>query len=255
MSNQEDTIKNAAYLIQNSEYTVVFTGAGISVESGIPPFRGPNGLWERYNPEFLHIRYFRRKPEQSWKMIKKIFFDFMGTARPNAAHRAIAALEEAGCVKSVITQNIDRLHQAAGSRTVYEYHGTIGAMLCMACGLKYPSSTISLDVLPPRCPGCAGILKPDFVFFGEAIPEEVDWLARGEAENADLMLIVGTTGAVKPASLIPFIAKRARATLIEINTEASAYSHNITDIFLRGRASTLLPQLTDIVTGDNIQKK
>jgi NAD-dependent deacetylase len=251
----EAAIADAASLMAQSKYLVVFTGAGISAESGIPPFRGPDGLWARNNPEFLHIRYFRRKPQQSWKMIKKIFFDLMGKARPNAAHRAIAALEKAGCVKSVITQNIDHLHQAAGSRTVYEYHGTIGALVCMECGMKYPSPTIDLDVLPPRCPGCTGVLKPDFVFFGEAIPDEVDWLARGEAENADVMLIVGTTGTVKPASLIPFIAKRARATIIEINTEDSAFSRNITDIFLRGRATVVLPQLVDIVLAGNVRKK
>ncbi|MBT8489901.1 MAG: RNA polymerase subunit sigma, partial [Deltaproteobacteria bacterium] len=117
-----ENIVKAATALKQSDYTVVFTGSGISVESGIPPYRGPGGIWEKQDPVFLDMRHFLRNPKSSWEMIRKTFFDHIGKARPNAAHRAIAKLENRGHVQSVITQNIDNLHQEAGSRTVYEYH-------------------------------------------------------------------------------------------------------------------------------------
>jgi len=242
--NNED-ITAAVSLIQESKYTVVFTGAGISVESGIPPFRGPRGLWQHYDSSCLTLRYFRKQPKKSWEMIKKIFYDVIASAQPNAAHKAIAALEKSGHVNSVITQNIDDLHQKAGSQTVYEYHGTIKKLVCMECFRSVESENIDLTVLPPTCPGCGGILKPDFVFFGESIPRETTSLCLGEAEYADVMLVIGTTGSVKPASLIPFAAKRVGAAIIEVNIAPSTYTHHITDIFLKGTATDILTRAAD----------
>ena len=181
-----ENINTAVSLIKKSKYTVVFTGAGVSVESGIPPFRGPRGLWQRYDSSYLSLRYFHKQPKKSWEMIKKIFYDVIAPAQPNAAHKAIADLENRGHVNSVITQNIDNLHQKAGSQTVYEYHGTIKKLVCMECYRIVESDSIDLTVLPPICPKCAGILKPDFVFFGESIPEETNILCLGEAEYADV---------------------------------------------------------------------
>jgi len=242
-----ENILKAAQALKNSRHTVVFTGAGISVESGISPFRGPDGLWSKYDPGLFHRGYFRENPETCWKLIKEIFFDFIGKAEPNAAHHAIADLEKNGCVHAVITQNIDNLHQEAGSAHVLEYHGAIRNLCCTACPERYPRQDISLAVLPPVCPACGGILKPDFVFFGDPIPEEVNRLSGQEAKDAEVMLVVGTTGQVMPASRIPYVAKEFGATVIEVNVAESDYTPRITDIFLRGKAGEILAPLARAV--------
>lgn len=245
-----DNIEKAATALKQSDYTVVFTGSGISVESGIPPYRGSGGIWKEQDPVFLDIRYFLKNPKLSWEMIKKFFFDRIGKARPNAAHRVIAEFENRGHVQSVITQNIDNLHQEAGSRSVCEYHGTIKKLRCTECNTIFSSDEIDLAVLPPLCSNCGGVLKPDFVFFGEPIPDETDWLSQGEAENAGVMLVIGTMGEIKPASLIPLIAKRSQSLIIEINLEESRYTKQITDIFMPGRATDILTRLADRVIGN-----
>ncbi|MDY7001052.1 MAG: NAD-dependent deacylase [Thermodesulfobacteriota bacterium] len=243
----QENILRAARVLRNSRHTVVFTGAGISVESGIPPFRGPDGLWSKYDPDLFHRRYFRENPENCWKLIKEVFFEFIGKTEPNAAHRAIADLEKNGYVKTIITQNIDNLHQEAGSSYVLEYHGAIRTLCCTACPKKYPRQDISLDTLPPLCPVCGGILKPDFVFFGDPIPEEVNRLSGQEARKAKAMLVVGTTGQVMPASRIPYVAKESGAAIIEVNVAESDYTPRITDIFLQGRAAQILAPLARAV--------
>jgi NAD-dependent deacetylase len=240
-------LEDAAELLRKARHGVVFTGAGMSVESGVPSFRGPDGLWTRYDPKCLEIAYFRRNPKDAWGHIKEIFFDSMGKALPNAGHRAVAELEAMGLVKAVVTQNIDTLHQAAGSRNVYEFHGTIAAMRCTRCGARVASKAVRLDVLPPWCGTCNGVLKPDFVFFGEPIPEEVGLAAFAEGERADVMLVVGTTGEVTPACNIPYIAKAAGAAIIEVNLLPSSFTDRVTDIFLHGGAATVLPALLDAV--------
>ena len=246
----EKEIQKAAEVLKNSRHTVVFTGAGISVESGIPPFRGPDGLWSKYDPDLFHRRYFRENPENCWRLIKEVFFEFIGKTEPNAAHQAIADLEKHGYVHAVITQNIDNLHQEAGSSHVLEYHGAIRTLCCTACPERYPRRDISLNSLPPLCPACGGILKPDFVFFGDPIPEEVNRLSGQEARKAQAMLVVGTTGQVMPASRIPYVAKESGATIIEINVGASDYTPRITDIFLQGRAAGILASLARAVIED-----
>jgi len=243
----EENIQKAASLLKNSRHTVVFTGAGISVESGIPPFRGPGGLWTKYDPDLFHRRYFRENPQHCWRLIKEVFFDFIGKTEPNAAHRAVADLEKNGCVQAVITQNIDNLHQEAGSAYVLEYHGAIRTLCCTACPKRYPRQDISLAVLPPLCPACGGVLKPDFVFFGDPIPEEVNRLSGQEAGKAEVMLVVGTTGQVMPASRIPYVAKESGAAIIEVNVSESDYTPRITDVFLRGKAAEVLPALAQAV--------
>ncbi|MBE0645826.1 MAG: NAD-dependent deacylase [Bacteroidetes bacterium] len=236
------SVAAAARLLRNARHATAFTGAGISVESGIPPFRGVDGLWNNYDPRCLDIGYFHAHPEDAWRVIKELFYDFFGSAHPNDAHRSLAVLEQDGIVKALITQNIDNLHQEAGSRTVFEFHGSSRQLLCLACGARRSAQTIDLSTLPPRC-GCGGILKPDFVFFGESIPEEASRLSFAEAERADVFLLIGTTGEVMPACLIPEEAKRRGATIIEINTEPSNYTGRISDIFLRGKATELMRAL------------
>ncbi len=238
-------ISRAASVIRKARHVTAFTGAGISVESGIPPFRGKDGLWNKYDPSFLDIGYFNRNPEKSWRLIKEIFYDFFGSAGPNKGHFALAEMEKRGFVKAVITQNIDNLHQKAGSMKVYELHGTSRTLTCMSCSGIYEAAKIDLAQLPPRCPVCSGILKPDFVFFGEPLPQFDYSHAIEEANLADVFLVIGTTGEIMPASVIPHIAKRNGATIIEVNPEGSSYQSTITDIFLRGKAGVVLPELMD----------
>ncbi|MCP4218914.1 MAG: NAD-dependent deacylase [bacterium] len=243
----DENIIRAAEIIKNSKHTTAFTGAGISVESGIPPFRGENGIWNKYNPESVDISFFRSHPDKSWAVIKEIFYDFFGLAEPNDAHKCIARLEKNGYIKTVITQNIDNLHQEAGSKKVYEYHGTSRTLSCMVCGFPFDSIGVSLEKLPPRCPHCMGVLKPDFVFFGEGIPKGVNVESFYEAQIADVFLVVGTTGEVMPACEIPFRAKQNGAKIIEINMEPSNYTVSTTDIFLRGKATEMMSQLTALI--------
>ncbi|PKK83769.1 MAG: RNA polymerase subunit sigma [candidate division Zixibacteria bacterium HGW-Zixibacteria-1] len=227
----------AAELVRSSQRITAFTGAGISVESGIPPFRGEGGLWEKYDPGYLEINYFRAHPAKSWPVIKEIFYDFFGSARPNAAHLALAELEKKEILQTVITQNIDNLHQAAGSKEVYEFHGNSQYLICDNCAGRYHVSQINLDELPPCCRQCGGLLKPDFVFFGETVPQEVYSKAVLEAQMSDLFILIGTTGEVMPAALIPPLAKSNGTSILEINVEPSNYTDRISDIFIRAKAT------------------
>ncbi len=239
----ETKLKEAAELIKKSKHVIAFTGAGISVESGIPPFRGSTGLWNKYDPIVLDINYFFTNTMDAWIVIRELFYDFFGKAKPNPAHKGLAQLEEKGIIKAIITQNIDNLHQEAGSKTVYEFHGTARTMICTKCGDKYHSSDVNLKNLPPKCKKCNGILKPDFIFFGEGIPEEANRLSFLAAEQSDVFIVIGTTGEVMPASMLPTSAKRNGAKIIEINIEPSNFTNQITDILLEGKAGEIIPKL------------
>jgi len=245
----------AARIIQNARSVVVFTGAGISVESGIPPFRGNDGLWTKYDPSFLDISRFNSDPKSSWVLIKEIFYDFWGQAEPNAAHKSIAVLEEHGMVDTVVTQNIDNLHQAAGSKRVWEFHGTLRVLSCMSCSKRVNAADVDFESLPPKC-SCGGILKPDFVFFGEPIPEPANSESFRSAENADAVIVIGTAGEVMPACMIPYIAKRNGAAIIEINTHESLFTGQITDVFLKGKAAEQTTLLLNALNLDgDLEKK
>ncbi len=233
----KEKIKEAVELIKSSTHTTVFTGAGISVESGIPPFRGKDGLWSKYDPMVLDINYFYMHPEKSWKVIREIFYEYFEKAKPNFAHYAIAKLGGMNLVQAVITQNIDGLHTEAGSKTVYEFHGTSKTLMCIECQEKYEVENLDLSNIPPCCTRCGGILKPDFIFFGEAIPEPAGTLSFEEAEKADVFILVGTSGKIVPASYIPFRAKENGAKIIEINKEESKYTlEHLSDLFLKENA-------------------
>lgn len=236
-----DKIIQAGQLIKNSKHTIVFTGAGISVESGVPPFRGKGGLWDKHDPMLFDIGYFKAHPDKSWTLIKEIFFDTFGKANPNDAHKCIAELEQKGFVKAVITQNIDGLHQKAGSRKVYEFHGTCRTISCLMCKFPFDADKVSLEKLPPRCPKCMGILRPDFVFFGEPIPRDVNVESFYEAQISDVCIVVGSTGEVMPACQVPIHAKSKGAKIIEINIAPSNFTRSVTDIFLQGKAGEIMP--------------
>jgi len=238
-------IAKAADIILNANHITAFTGAGISVESGIPPFRGKDGLWNKYDPGFLDIGYFNNNPNESWKLIKEIFYDFFGKAKPNSAHLALAEMGKMGFVNSIITQNIDNLHQEAGSKNVYEFHGNSKHLICMNCSEKYLVQDMNLLSLPPKCNKCGGILKPDFVFFGEPIPEFAQTKSFEETKKADVFIIIGTTGEIMPASMIPYEAKNNKIKIIEINTQPSKYTNTITDIFLKGKATEVMQKLLE----------
>jgi len=227
----------AANLIRNAKYVVAFTGAGISVDSGIPPFRGKNGLWNKVDPIFLDINYFYKKPLQSWQKIKEIFYDSLGDAQPNPAHEILAKMEKRSFLEAIITQNIDHLHQKAGSRYVYELHGTYKQLVCTECSSEYDMSFADLNYLPPTCYICKGILKPDMVFFNEPIPAFAKKRSFEEAEKADVMLIIGTNAEVLPAAEIPVAAKKTGAKIIEINIQPSHFTNTVTDIFLHMKAT------------------
>lgn len=241
-------IHDAASVILEAKQITAFTGAGISVESGIPPFRGKDGLWNKYNPSFLDIDFFYSNPKESWRLIKEIFYDFFGKANPNNAHKALAWMEQNNLLHGIITQNIDNLHQEAGSKIVHEYHGTSHTLVCIECEKSHQVTEVNFNKMPPACNFCQnGILKPDFIFFGEGIPETAQKNSIKAAEESDVFLVIGTTGEIMPASMIPQLAKSRGAHIIEVNTHPSNYTGRITDIFLEGKAGYIMNELTEVL--------
>jgi NAD-dependent deacetylase len=230
-----------AQLILESNNSVAFTGAGISAESGIPPFRGEGGIWSRYNPEVLELDYFFRWPLKSWTVIKEIFYNYFGDVKPNAGHNILAKWENEGILNAVITQNIDNLHQMAGSSEVYEFHGTTARLICTVCNTTFSSEIILSKEMPPLCADCNGLLKPDFIFFGEGIPSKAYQKSIDAARKCKLFFIIGTSGEVSPANQIPVLAKESGAKIIEINKETSLYTKRISDYFLMGSSGEILP--------------
>jgi len=249
--SHEHIIKTAK-LLKKSKFTTAYTGAGISVESGIPPFRGKGGLWNKYDPHLLELDYFLENPSTSWNVIREIFYDHFGKAKPNKAHTILAEMEQKGLLARIITQNIDNLHQEAGSKFVFEFHGNSQHLICLSCNADYMAREISLDHLPPTCKHCGGLLKPGFVFFGESIPQRPLAAAYESATISEVFLIIGTTGEVMPANQFPFLAKENGATIIEVNLQESNYTNQITDIFLRGKAVTIMEELSGVLFASSL---
>lgn len=243
----EQACRRAGSLIKSGRRITAFTGAGISVESGIPPFRGAGGLWSKYDPRMLEIGYFLEHPGRSWLAIREIFYDSFSAARPNAAHLALAAMESAGLLHCIVTQNIDNLHHRAGSKMVWEFHGNSRTLVCLGCSKNYRVADVDLGELPPTCRLCGGILKPDFVFFGEPIPEPAATKSFLEARLSDVFLLIGTTGEIMPACMIPRAAKENGACIIEVNTEESEYTGQVTDLFLKAKATEAMSCLIEVL--------
>lgn len=239
---KEEARKTAEYLL-SSKRTVALTGAGISVESGIAPFRGPGGLWEKFDPmEYAHISALLKNPEKVWKNLIAEMTGVLKRAEPNAGHLGLARLEEMGLLQTVITQNIDGLHQKAGNADVIEFHGNFAWLSCMECGKSRDATEIELDVIPPRC-ACGGIYRPDCVFFGEMIPPEA--LDRSQAESAgcDVMLVVGTSATVQPAAYMPMIARNNGAVVIEVNPEPTPLTGTTSHLLVNGGAGEAISEI------------
>lgn len=240
-----ELIARTARAIKESKKTVALTGAGISVASGIPPFRGVGGLWEKYNPEeYAHVMAFESKPEKVWIMLREMI-DTIRPAEPNDAHHALAGLEIMGYLEGIITGNVDFLHQAAGSKNVIELHGNNRTLVCMKCSNSYPIERYLKEV-PPMC-DCGSPLRPDVVFFGEALPETALLDSFDLAKSCSLMLVIGTSSMVSPMSQMPVMAKEAGSTVVELNLEEAFLTSNISDWMIAGRVEEVLPRIVDEV--------
>ena len=239
-----DYIHKAARDLVHAKNVVALTGAGISVESGIPPFRGKGGLWEKFDPmEYAHIDAFIRDPAKVWNVLIKGMKEIIDAAKPNDAHNGLAKLEEMGILQTVITQNVDGLHQMAGNTDVIEFHGNFSWQRCMNCNCRLETAKIDITQIPPRC-NCGGIFRPECVFFGEMIPPQHLYRSKKVASECEIMLVVGTSALVQPAAFMPSIAKRAGAKIIEINTERTPLSRGTSDYILMGKAGEIMKRLT-----------
>ena len=243
-----------ADIIRQKKHVVAFTGAGISVDAGIPAFRGGQGLWEKYDPmEYAQIDAFHRDPEKVWFMLREMG-EVILKAEPSPAHRALGALERAGLLDAVITQNVDGLHQMAGNSNVIEYHGNHRRLVCESCSTTSAFTEESMKVIPfPRCEQCGQPLKPDVVFFGEQIPFKAMIGANQHASGCGVLIIIGTSGAVYPAAEIPSLAKSNGAVVVEINVSPTPFTSSVTDHFLEGRASVMLPEIVRLLL-DAVEK-
>ena len=239
----DDLIRRAVDDLIAAKNVAALTGAGISNESGIPPFRGKGGLWERFDPmEFAHIDALMRDPAKVWRVLVKEMKEILDRAKPNDGHKGLVKLEERDKLKTIITQNIDGLHQVAGNSNVIEFHGSFAWQRCMDCNRKYETRKVDVSEIPPRCE-CSGILRPDAVFFGEVIPDNAMWRSRQAATDCDLMLVVGTSAVVQPASMMPVIAKNSGAKIIEINPERTPLTHDISDYLIMGKAGEVMNRI------------
>jgi NAD-dependent deacetylase len=247
----ETAIRRAADLLRPARKAVVFTGAGISTPSGIPDFRSADtGLWERFDPmKVASIEVFRRQPEQFYNWLRPLL-QSIWAAQPNAAHMALADLERNGFIKAVITQNIDDLHQRAGSKTVYEVHGSLRTMTCMRCHNSHTAQQFhdqleSADKMP-HCPECDRVLKPDITLFGEMLPTET-WLAAERAcKNADVILVAGSSLEVWPAASLPELGVEHGARLI-INNMTPTYLDSQADVLLPMDVSEAIPRIAGLL--------
>jgi len=245
-----------------SRSAIALTGAGMSTESGVPDFRGPSGIWTR-DPEAEQKAYrsyerFKKNPKEYWveRLTGPSLLGDLAAVSPNPGHLALAELEAAGVLKWVITQNIDNLHQRAGSRRVIDYHGNAFKLRCASCEARYEPGDFDLPkmlkegTLPPLCRTCGGVVKSDIVHFNEAIPSDVSALSLEAAMASDVMLICGTSAVVYPFANLPCIAKRVRResslplTVIEINSEPTPLTEQgISDYLIRGKTGEVLPRL------------
>ncbi|MEW6200655.1 MAG: NAD-dependent deacylase [bacterium] len=249
MAEVADKIARTAQMIVESESTVALTGAGISTPSGIPDFRSPgSGLWEKVDPmEVATIYAFRANPGAFYRFMAPMS-ELVRDAKPNDAHIALSELESMNFLKSVITQNIDNLHQRAGSKNVIELHGNGERAYCLSCKKKYTrdeaASLVRQDEVP-RC-ACGGLIKPDVILFGEQLPVHALLQAQSDAEGCSLMLIIGSSLTVAPASMLPQIAVRYGAKVIIINLQPT-YMDNYAELTMNDKVEVILPAIVEKV--------
>ena len=261
----EELIERAASDLIACKYGIALTGAGISTESGIRDYRGPSGVWTM-NPEAERRAYrgyqeFIQDPKGWWENMlsgpreSALSMGDMGAAEPNAGHYILAELENMGIIKCTITQNVDALHEKAGTRNLLEYHGSVAKFRCLSCGSRYKREDIDLQKLleegklPPTCPKCQGVLKTDGVFFGEPIPADVAEQSIEEALKCDLMLVCGTSAVVYPFASLPRIAvQKSGVTVIEVNAEPTPLTEEgVSDYLIQGNLGEVLPRILEEV--------
>jgi NAD-dependent protein deacetylase/lipoamidase len=237
-------LRAAAERLSASGRVLALTGAGVSAESGVPTFRGAEGLWRRFRPEDLATpEAFDRDPKLVWEWYASRR-EGLAPLRPNAAHEALAALEARVPVFLLATQNVDGLHAAAGSRAMVELHGNIWRVRCLAgCREPREDRRVPLPEMPPRC-GCGALLRPDVVWFGESLDEKAVESALHAAESAEIVLVIGTSSLVYPAAALPQVARARGAFVIEVNPEETPLTRSV-DVSLRGKAAALLPLLLE----------
>ncbi len=258
----DELIEKTAEGLASAKYAIALTGAGVSTESGIPDFRGPKGLWTK-NPEAEKDAYktyerFLNDPEAYWKDVltnpPKRLAEFEAM-KPNPGHDALARLEAIGVLKCTITQNIDALHERAGSKNLLEYHGNSFKLRCVRCDRRYRREDYDFekllrdDELPPTCSDCGGPVKSDVVWFTEAIPADVMMQSEVEARKCDFMLVCGTTATVYPFANLPRVAgQNSQATIIEVNAEPTPLTHEGVSAFLiEGKTGEVLPRIAQAV--------
>ena len=247
-SDNDAGLADAAALLNRSQKTVALTGAGISVGSGIPDFRSPGGLWSVYAPdEYATLEVFYRNPEKAWELYRALGNTLLGTIS-NPAHQALAELESQGRLAGIVTQNVDNLHQQAGSRTVLEIHGDHQHLQCLECGhLEEVREQHYREQAIPRCPTCSVALKPNVVLFGEPVRQldEIEVLIEG----SEILLVIGTSAQVYPAAGLPLAVKQWGGAVFEFNREQAlgrdrfSGVSRITDYFFEGDAEETLPML------------
>jgi NAD-dependent deacetylase len=244
----KDQVEQVAQWMLRSRRTVIFTGAGLSTESGIPDFRSPGGVWERYDPGDFDFQNFLTREssrEKYWQMASEIYRN-MKAARPNTAHLAIAELERMGRLDCVITQNIDGLHVRAGHSKgfVIELHGTAMSVSCLSCGVKADCDDVERRLKRgekvPRCGRCGGLLKPDTVSFGQAMPERETDEAYRRSARCDLFVVIGSSLVVQPAAAMPVVGKQNGARLVIVNRDVTPCD-DMADLVIRGQAGEVMP--------------
>ncbi len=248
---------DAARILADAKYAIALTGAGLSVESGIPSFRGPDGLWTKYGqPSNLSYRVFVQDPQAWWEHRLNDesnpgnptydLKDAVDRANPNPGHLALAQLESMGILRCTITQNVDGLHTLAGAQNVLEIHGNRSFLRCLGCGKRRPRAGYVIADLPPVCNDCGGIIKLDTVMFGEPIPRAILDACSDQVRRCDAMLLVGTSGAVNPAAQFPLLARERGARIIEVNPEPTQLT-SAAHVVLSGSAGELLPSVVDTI--------
>lgn len=249
-----DKIEAVSDIVYQSNKVVVFTGAGISTESGIPDFRSPGGIWDRYDPNELTYQKFltsQASREKYWER-QKLLWPIIAAAEPNAGHLAIAELYKMGKLDCIITQDGDSLHQRSGipDELVIELHGTWARALCLNCGRKYPSEEIQKRLEAgekvPLCEACGGIMKPDVIQFGQAMPEKETREAERRAGTCDLLLVCGSSLVVYPAAQMPLIAKDNGAKLVIINLMPTPHDR-CADVVINEKIGETLPRIIERV--------
>lgn len=246
---EKKKIQKAAELLLDSKEAIALTGAGISTESGIPDFRSEGGIWEKYKPEIYgNIEAFLKNPAKFWEMAQKIAPNIF-KAKPNPGHYALAELERMDLIKAVITQNIDELHQKAGSIIVYEVHGSVNRFICLGCRASYTKEQILRKIKKekkygPSCEYCAAPLKPSVVLFGEGLPRFEKYQSQALAQKADVMLIAGSSLSVAPICDLPLYTLREKGDLIIVNDQPTDLDEKAT-VVIRHKTGTVLPLIVE----------